>query len=127
MYIRSRLYLNLHSSVSIAAAALFALLCSNFASGQTTSTMEGTVTDKQGLAVAGAQVRAEGVSIVADRSATTDSEGEYRLGGAACRNIPIDGHARWIPHWRVRKLGGHAEPYAALQRSPGYWEQPRSN
>jgi outer membrane receptor protein involved in Fe transport len=79
MYIRSRLYLNLHSSVSIAAAALFALLCSNIASGQTTSTMEGTVTDKQGLAVAGAQVRAEGVSIVADRSATTDSEGEYRL------------------------------------------------
>jgi len=46
---------------------------------QTTSTIEGTVTDKQGLVVAAAQVHAEGVSIVADRSATTDANGEYRL------------------------------------------------
>jgi hypothetical protein len=37
------------------------------------------VTDKQGLAVAGAQVHAEGVSIGADRSVTTGSNGEYSL------------------------------------------------
>ena len=79
MYIRSHLYSGLHFVVSIAAAAFFVLSLSNIVSGQTTSTMEGMVTDKQGLAVVGAQVRAEGVSIVADRSATTDSEGEYRL------------------------------------------------
>jgi len=46
---------------------------------QTTSTIEGTVTDKQGLALVGAQVRAEGTSIAADHSTTTDSSGEYRL------------------------------------------------
>ena len=57
--------------------ALFASLTP--ASAQTTSTIEGTVTDKQGLAVIGAQVYAEGVSIGAERSTTTDSNGEYRL------------------------------------------------
>lgn len=46
---------------------------------QTTSTMEGTVTDKQGLAVVGAEVHAEGVSLGADRSVTTGSNGEYSL------------------------------------------------
>src|SRR5215468_6249234 len=46
---------------------------------QTTSTIEGTVTDNQGLVVAGAQIRAEGVSVAADRSVTSDSNGEYRL------------------------------------------------
>src|SRR5215468_7901601 len=46
---------------------------------QTTSAIEGTVTDKQGLAVGSAQVHAEGVSIGADRSAMTDATGAYRL------------------------------------------------
>jgi len=46
---------------------------------QTTSTIEGAVTDKQGLALAGAQVRAESASLAVDRSTTTDSSGEYRL------------------------------------------------
>jgi len=46
---------------------------------QTTSAIEGTVTDKQGLAVASAQVHAEGVSIATDRSATTDASGAYHL------------------------------------------------
>jgi hypothetical protein len=64
-------------SAFLAILALFASL--RLASAQTTSTIEGTVTDKQGLALAGAQVHAEGVSIGADRSTTTDSNGEYRL------------------------------------------------
>jgi outer membrane receptor for ferrienterochelin and colicin len=56
---------------------LFAL--PQFLRAQTTSTIEGTVTDKQGLAVSDAQVRAEGVSIAADRTTTTDASGAYRL------------------------------------------------
>ena len=64
-------------SAFLAILALFASL--RPASAQTTSTIEGTATDKQGLALAGAQVHAEGVSIGADRSTTTDSNGEYRL------------------------------------------------
>jgi len=60
--------------------AILALLASSKpVRAQTISTIEGTVADKQGLAVVGAQVHAEGVSIGADRSATTDSNGEYRL------------------------------------------------
>jgi hypothetical protein len=51
----------------------------NVAGAQTTSTIEGTVSDKQGLAVANAQVHAEGVSIPAERSATSDANGAYRL------------------------------------------------
>src|SRR6267142_2484745 len=60
--------------------AILALLAySKPVRAQTTSTIEGTVADKQRLAVVGAQVHAEGVSIGADRSVTTDSNGEYRL------------------------------------------------
>jgi hypothetical protein len=79
MYFRSHIFHNPRWCAFIAAAALFLLSFSNAASAQTTSTMEGTVTDKQGLAVVGAQVHAEGVSIGADRSVTTGSNGEYSL------------------------------------------------
>jgi Carboxypeptidase regulatory-like domain/TonB dependent receptor/TonB-dependent Receptor Plug Domain len=58
---------------------LGAVICVKVAGAQTTSTIEGTVTDKQGLAVANAQVHAEGVSIAADRSVTTEANGAYRL------------------------------------------------
>ncbi len=78
MYFRSRLF----SSLPLSALVVVVLGFFSFvevAAAQTTSTIEGTVTDKQGLAVAAAQVHAEGVSIVGDRSATTDSNGEYRL------------------------------------------------
>src|SRR5882724_12332733 len=78
MYFRSDVFRKTYSS------ALFSLILALFAlphvlRAQTTSTIEGTVTDKQGLAVTGAQVHVEGVSIAADRTATTDSNGEYRL------------------------------------------------
>src|ERR1700732_3051092 len=46
---------------------------------QTTSTIEGTVKDKQGLAVAGVQVRATSAELAVDRTATTDSDGSYRI------------------------------------------------
>jgi hypothetical protein len=79
MYFRSHIFHNSRSCSFIAAAALFLMPFSNVVNAQTTSTMEGTVTDKQGLAVVGAQVHAEGVSIGADRSVTTGSNGEYSL------------------------------------------------
>src|SRR2546421_3002225 len=78
MYARSDLFRKLSSStLSALLFGLFALPSALRA--QTTSTIEGIVTDKQGLAVAAAQVHAEGISIVADRSTTTDANGEYRL------------------------------------------------
>jgi hypothetical protein len=46
---------------------------------QTTSTIEGAVKDKQGLAVAGAQVRATSSVLAVDLTATTDAEGNYRI------------------------------------------------
>ena len=78
MYFRSHIFHNPRCCAFIA-AALFLMSFSNVVNAQTTSTMEGTVTDKQGLAVVGAQVHAEGVSIGAERSVTTDSNGEYSL------------------------------------------------
>jgi outer membrane receptor protein involved in Fe transport len=59
-------------------AILFFLTAVNL-SAQTTSTIEGTVKDKQGLAVAGAQVRATSAALAVDRSATTDADGGYRI------------------------------------------------
>ena len=49
------------------------------AAAQTTSTIEGTVTDTSGAVVPGAEVTARGVSIAAERSTTTDAKGVYRL------------------------------------------------
>src|ERR1700730_2038334 len=49
--------------------------------GQTTSTIEGTVTDKQGLAVSGVEVRAEGSTVAVSRSVTTDANGAYHIPG----------------------------------------------
>ncbi|MGI8786227.1 MAG: TonB-dependent receptor [Pyrinomonadaceae bacterium] len=45
----------------------------------TTSTIEGTVRDATGAVIAGAQVKASGATLAAERSATTDAEGFYRL------------------------------------------------
>jgi hypothetical protein len=46
---------------------------------QTTSTIAGKVTDKQGGAVDGAEVHVVGTSVVMDRTVTTDSQGDYRV------------------------------------------------
>jgi hypothetical protein len=46
---------------------------------QTTSTIEGTVTDKQGLAVSGAEVRAEGSTAAVTRSVVSDANGSYQI------------------------------------------------
>ena len=46
---------------------------------QTTSTIEGTVTDRQGLVISGAEVRAEATNIVASRAVSTDANGYYQI------------------------------------------------
>ncbi|MBA4124841.1 MAG: carboxypeptidase regulatory-like domain-containing protein, partial [Acidobacteria bacterium] len=45
----------------------------------TTSTIEGIVTDANGAVIAGATVKASGTTLAAERSATTNGEGFYRL------------------------------------------------
>ncbi len=47
---------------------------------QTTSTVEGTVTDRQGSAVAGAEVRLAGDTVGFDKTTMTDANGNYQLG-----------------------------------------------
>src|ERR1700747_3500073 len=46
---------------------------------QTTSSLEGTVRDKQGLAISGAQVQGISAELAIDRSVTTDADGNYRI------------------------------------------------
>src|SRR6478735_8136 len=45
----------------------------------TTSTIEGTVIDPNGAAVAGATVKANGATLETERTATTNTDGFYRL------------------------------------------------
>lgn len=55
-------------------------LWSSIATAQTTtSTIEGTVTDANGAVIAGAEVKASGTTLAAERNATTDAEGFYRI------------------------------------------------
>ena len=49
------------------------------ASAQTTSTIEGTVSDASGAVIPGAEVHVRGATISAERRATTDARGFYRL------------------------------------------------
>jgi outer membrane receptor protein involved in Fe transport len=67
------------SSFYVGCAALFLLFVAAFASAQTTSTLEGTVKDKQGLAVAGVQIQIVSAELAVDRSVSTDSDGNYRI------------------------------------------------
>lgn len=46
---------------------------------QTTSNIEGTITDSNGAVIAGVTVKASGKTLAAERSATTDADGFYRL------------------------------------------------
>src|SRR4030088_3442429 len=62
-------------------ACLFFGLCAftSAARAQTTSTIEGSVTDRQGLAVAGAEVRLAGDTVGFDKTTVTDATGNYQL------------------------------------------------
>ena len=79
-------YFRLRTFRKFCAAPVIALLLGLFAvphvlRAQTTSTIEGTVTDKQGLAVSGAEVRVEGSTAAATRSVATDANGAYQIPG----------------------------------------------
>ena len=59
--------------------ALLALV--QAARAQTSSTIEGAVTDKQGLVITGAEVRAEGSTAAVSRTVMTDASGAYQIAG----------------------------------------------
>lgn len=59
-------------------AMFLALLAVAGVSAQTTSTIEGVVKDKQGLAVAGTQIQVVSSELGVDRSVTSESDGTYR-------------------------------------------------
>src|SRR5215467_8787893 len=46
---------------------------------QTTSTLEGAVTDHQGLAISGAEVRATADTLAVSKKTTTDANGNYQM------------------------------------------------
>src|SRR5580700_5513499 len=68
-----------HSMIYSCSLAFVLLLSGLDIAAQTTSTVEGTVKDKQGLAVAGVQVRATSAALAVDRTVTTESDGSYRI------------------------------------------------
>ena len=58
---------------------MFHILSASAAAQTTTSTIEGTITDVTGAAVAGAEVKVSGATLASGRSTTTDADGFYRL------------------------------------------------
>jgi hypothetical protein len=78
-YVRCDMFRELSVAVLMALLGLLALPHSLRA--QTTSTIEGTVMDKQGLAVSGAEVRTEGSTAAVTRSVATDANGAYQIPG----------------------------------------------
>lgn len=62
-------------------SVLFAITCFSLSiiAQTTTSNIEGVVTDPNGAVIAGATVRATGTTLAAERTATTNAEGFYRL------------------------------------------------
>jgi Carboxypeptidase regulatory-like domain/TonB dependent receptor/TonB-dependent Receptor Plug Domain len=69
------------SSLTVVLLALIILpvLSPNTTAQTTTSTLQGTVTDANGAVVAGAEVKLSGTTLAAERTATTDEEGFYRI------------------------------------------------
>src|SRR5579885_1765977 len=72
---------------------------------QTTSTIAGSVRDKQGLAVAGEKVRAIRAALEIDRSATSGADGEYQITALPPGNYEI----------RAEKDGFQAEAFKAIE------------
>ncbi len=67
------------SLLPVLAVFLFYLLSSSALAQTTTSTIQGTVRDKNGAVIAGAAVKAIETTRASERSTTTDAEGFYRL------------------------------------------------
>ena len=74
---------------AIASFLLLFLLAPSAVAQTTTSTLEGTVTDATGGVVAGAQVSVSGVTLVSERSATSDANGFYRITALPAGNYTL--------------------------------------
>ena len=72
---------------------------------QTTSTIEGTVKDKQGATIAGARVRVVSAELAIDKSATTEADGEYRVTALPPGNYEV----------RAEKDGFQSEVFKGLE------------
>src|SRR5579864_4170544 len=59
--------------------ALLCLITAPFLAAQTTTTLYGTVTDRSGAVVPGAQATAKNVGTNLTRTAETNAEGQYRM------------------------------------------------
>lgn len=81
------------SRVAVIALVLCALVFAGIAKAQTTSTIQGTITDKQGLAVGGAELHLSGDVLGTSRTATTDNAGAY-----AFTNIPAGNYSLTVSH-----------------------------
>ena len=75
----------------LTAAAYVLLLQASHA--QTTSTIQGTVTDKQGLAVGGAQLQLSGDTIGTSRTTVSDTSGAYQF-----QNLPAGVYSLNVTH-----------------------------
>jgi hypothetical protein len=64
---------------AVVTAALLLLLAAGAAAQTTTSTLEGTVSDASGAVIQGAEVAVSGAMLGAERRATTDVRGVYRV------------------------------------------------
>ena len=91
--------------VVVIVAWLF-LLAPSAAAQTTTSTIEGTVTDASGAVIQGAEVSVQRRRpLAADRRATTDARGVYRLTALPAGHVHDHGHGRRAsrrarPRWR---------------------------
>jgi hypothetical protein len=63
----------------VLSAFIFAALWTPVSGQTTTATLEGTVTDANGAVLPGAVIKATGVTLSIDRTATSDSTGFYRI------------------------------------------------
>lgn len=68
-----------HTQSRIFFLSVMLLLAAVAVAAQTTSTIEGTVKDKQGLGVASAQVHVTNTELAIDRTVTTEGDGSYRV------------------------------------------------
>ena len=76
---------------------LLFLLAPGAAAQTTTSTIEGKVTDATGAAVPGAEVSVSGTTLAAERSATTDATGFYRVTALPAGNYTLTIAAQALP------------------------------
>jgi hypothetical protein len=75
----------------LTAAACVLLLPRSHA--QTTSTIQGTVTDKQGLAISGAQLQLSGDTLGTSRTTVSDTAGAYQF-----QNLPAGVYTLTVTH-----------------------------